>query len=87
MSQKLHLWIDLIFGDAQQGAKAVERANVFYHLTYEGAVDVEAIEDDEERDVGAQRAARPRPPAPAGSSLATALGEHWIMLGSRQAGF
>ena len=41
VSDTLHLWIDLIFGDAQQGPKAIERANVFYHLTYEGAVNVE----------------------------------------------
>jgi len=50
VSDSLHQWIDLVFGDAQQGPKAVERANVFYHLTYEGAVDVDLIEDQGERE-------------------------------------
>ena len=36
-------------GAKQRGAKSVEAANVFYHLTYEGAVDVDAIEDENER--------------------------------------
>jgi hypothetical protein len=45
VSQHLHEWIDLIFGCAQRGSTAVERDNVFYHLTYEGAVDLDAITD------------------------------------------
>ncbi|MCO5595749.1 hypothetical protein L7F22_049797 [Adiantum nelumboides] len=45
VSQHLHLWIDLIFGYKQRGRPALEAANVFYHLTYEGAVDLESIED------------------------------------------
>lgn len=49
VSEHLHLWIDLIFGYKQQGKAAEEALNVFYHLTYEGAVDVNAITDQHER--------------------------------------
>lgn len=49
VSSKLHLWIDLIFGFKQRGRDAVEAANVFYYLTYEGAVDIDAIEDEDKR--------------------------------------
>eukprot|EP00004_Rigifila_ramosa_P008171 TRINITY_DN1935_c0_g1_i6.p1 TRINITY_DN1935_c0_g1~~TRINITY_DN1935_c0_g1_i6.p1 ORF type:complete len:1836 (-),score=377.69 TRINITY_DN1935_c0_g1_i6:25-5445(-) len=45
VSEHLHEWIDLIFGYKQQGPAAAEAVNVFYHLTYEGAVDIESIED------------------------------------------
>eukprot|EP00123_Amoebidium_parasiticum_P018640 comp24260_c1_seq4/m.45035 comp24260_c1_seq4/g.45035 ORF comp24260_c1_seq4/g.45035 comp24260_c1_seq4/m.45035 type:complete len:1137 (-) comp24260_c1_seq4:485-3895(-) len=45
VSAHLHRWIDLIFGCKQQGAEAVQWHNVFYHLTYEGSVDVSAITD------------------------------------------
>jgi hypothetical protein len=45
VSSHLHDWIDLIFGHKQRGKPAVEAANIFYYLTYEGAVDVENMED------------------------------------------
>jgi factor associated with neutral sphingomyelinase activation len=46
VSNNLHKWIDLIFGVRQRGQLAVESDNVFYHLTYEGAVDMDAIKND-----------------------------------------
>ena len=50
VSETLPGWIDLVFGDAQRGPKAATRGNVFYHLTYEGAIDVDGIDDDDERE-------------------------------------
>lgn len=49
VSQHLHEWINLIFGYKQKGKAAEAADNVFYYLTYEGAVDVDAIEDPVER--------------------------------------
>ncbi|KAG5190431.1 BEACH domain-containing protein [Tribonema minus] len=49
VSARLHLWIDLIFGCKQRGAAALDADNLFYHLTYEGNVDLDAIDDPRER--------------------------------------
>ncbi len=43
VSKNLHRWIDLVFGYQQRGEEAVKAANVFYYLTYEGAVDLSLV--------------------------------------------
>lgn len=45
VSQHLHKWIDLVFGCKQRGDSAVENTNVFYWLSYHGAIDLDKIED------------------------------------------
>ncbi len=62
MSERLHHWIDLIFGHKQRGEESFTANNgtfffspdiimtVFYPLTYEGAVDIDKIKDPLERD-------------------------------------
>ncbi len=45
VSAHLNEWIDLIFGHKQQGQPAVDSANVFHHLFYEGAVNIDEIDD------------------------------------------
>ncbi|ODV98552.1 hypothetical protein PACTADRAFT_48290 [Pachysolen tannophilus NRRL Y-2460] len=48
-SSHLHEWIDLIFGYKQRGQSAVEATNVFHHLSYNGAIDLDKIDDEIER--------------------------------------
>jgi len=45
VSENLHHWIDLIFGYKQRGQPAKEAHNLFFHLTYEGAVDIATVKD------------------------------------------
>ena len=49
VSAHLHQWIDLVFGYKQKGPEAAAAHNVFYYITYEGAIDLDAIQDDNER--------------------------------------
>ena len=49
VSEHLDEWLDLIFGIKQQGKAAEDATNVFYYLTYEGAVDLDQIEDPLQR--------------------------------------
>jgi hypothetical protein len=49
VTQHLHKWIDLVFGDKQRGEAAVENLNVFHHLSYSGAKDLDNITDPQER--------------------------------------
>ena len=65
VSEHLNEWIDLIFGWVcaahvtrrykQRGEEAVKANNVFYYLTYEGMVDLQALTDlDEKKAIEAQ---------------------------------
>ena len=49
VSEHLHKWIDLVFGYKQRGEAASEATNVFQHLSYLGAKDLDSIHDPVER--------------------------------------
>ncbi|KAH3684636.1 hypothetical protein WICPIJ_004392 [Wickerhamomyces pijperi] len=49
VTEHLHEWIDLIFGFKQSGPAAVEAINVFNHLSYHGAIDLDSISNEDER--------------------------------------
>ncbi|XP_076040133.1 protein FAN-like isoform X1 [Oratosquilla oratoria] len=49
VSSHLHHWIDLIFGYKQRGEEAEKANNLFYHLCYEGSVDLGEITDLNDR--------------------------------------
>lgn len=49
VSRHLHQWIDLVFGQKQRGEAALEATNVFQHLSYHGAKDLDTIDDPVER--------------------------------------
>jgi len=50
VSRSLHKWADLIFGFKQRGREAVAALNTFVHVTYEGTVDLDSIEDPIQRE-------------------------------------
>ena len=49
VSANIQNWIDLAFGHKQQGEEAAKSLNVFHYLSYEGAVDIDKIEDPVEK--------------------------------------
>ena len=49
VSEHLHQWIDLVFGYKQRGDAAIDATNVFQHLSYHGAKDLDSINDPVER--------------------------------------
>ncbi|XP_052232540.1 protein FAN-like isoform X2 [Dreissena polymorpha] len=49
VSRHINEWIDLIFGYKQRGEEAEKADNVFYYMTYEGAINLDSITDPNER--------------------------------------
>ena len=49
VSKHLHQWIDLVFGHKQRGEAALEATNIFHHLSYHGAKNLDEIDDQVER--------------------------------------
>ena len=49
VSRHLHHWVDLVFGHKQKGEAAIESVNMFHHLSYQGARDLDTIIDPVER--------------------------------------
>jgi hypothetical protein len=47
VSENLHHWIDLIFGYKQRGEAAVEAVNLYQHFTYQGAINMDVLPEDE----------------------------------------
>jgi hypothetical protein len=43
VSAALHAWIDLVWGCRQRGPAAIDADNVFYYVSYEGALDRGAL--------------------------------------------
>jgi WD40 repeat protein len=58
VSAHLHEWIDLIWGYKQKGAAAGAAHNLFFHLTYEGTVDLATVKDPIMRDAIKQQIAQ-----------------------------
>ena len=51
MSCQLHQWVDLVFGYKQRGPEAARALNLFHHLSYQGSVTLDTINDPTLREV------------------------------------